>query len=66
LGLIEHPSFAGNAAAQFIKEVREEGDVYERLGNLQVATWKGGAHFFAISAQWMRRILVDGARSRPE
>jgi hypothetical protein len=26
--------------------------------------WQDGAHFFAISAQMMRRILVDAARAR--
>ena len=39
-------------------------EAYLRLidaGNVQ---WKCRAHFFAISAQLMRRILVDYARSR--
>jgi len=39
-------------------------EAYLRLidaGNVQ---WKSRAHFFAISAQLMRRILVDYARSR--
>ena len=35
-----------------------------RLVNVSVAGWKDRAHFFAIAAQVMRRILVDGARTR--
>ena len=27
-------------------------------------SWEGRAHFFAVSAQMMRRILVDAARAR--
>jgi hypothetical protein len=27
-------------------------------------TWRNRAHFFAVSAQLMRRILIDHARSR--
>ena len=29
-----------------------------------MSTWKGRAHFFAVAAQIMRRILVDAARAR--
>jgi RNA polymerase sigma-70 factor, ECF subfamily len=39
-------------------------EAYERLVNLQDVNWQNRAHFFAISAQLMRRILVDYARSR--
>ena len=39
-------------------------EVYERLINLKDVDWKNRAHFFAVSAQVMRRILVDYARSR--
>jgi RNA polymerase sigma factor (TIGR02999 family) len=38
--------------------------VYCKLVNSPVADWKGRAHFFAVAAQSMRRILVDHARSR--
>ena len=37
---------------------------YERLINLKEVSWQNRAHFFAVSAQTMRRILVDYARSR--
>ena len=39
-------------------------EAYERLINLKDMEWKNRAHFFAVSAQVMRRILVDYARSR--
>ena len=39
-------------------------EVYLRLVDLQGVRWQDRAHFFAVSAQLMRRILVDFARSR--
>lgn len=39
-------------------------EVYVRLVDASHITWQDRAHFFAISAQMMRRILVDFARSR--
>jgi RNA polymerase sigma factor (TIGR02999 family) len=38
-------------------------EVYLRLVDQQRAHWKGRAHFFAVAAQLMRRILVDHARA---
>ncbi len=39
-------------------------EVYQRLIDLQDVNWQNRAHFFAVSAQLMRRILVDYARCR--
>lgn len=39
-------------------------EVYLRLIDVQSTHWQGKAHFFAICAQIMRRILVDAARKR--
>jgi RNA polymerase sigma factor (TIGR02999 family) len=39
-------------------------EVYLRLVNVTGVDWKDRAHFFAVSAQMMRRILVDSARAR--
>jgi RNA polymerase sigma factor (TIGR02999 family) len=39
-------------------------EVYLRLVDVQNVTWENRAQFFAISAQMMRRILVDAARAR--
>lgn len=39
-------------------------EAYQRLINLKHVSWQNRAHFFAVSAQLMRRVLVDYARSR--
>jgi RNA polymerase sigma factor (TIGR02999 family) len=39
-------------------------EAYERLIGLKHVSWQNRAHFFGVSAQLMRRILVDYARSR--
>jgi RNA polymerase sigma factor (TIGR02999 family) len=39
-------------------------EAYMRLVDCQRVDWQDRAHFFAISARMMRRILVDYARSR--
>jgi RNA polymerase sigma factor (TIGR02999 family) len=39
-------------------------EAYMRLADFQRLHWKNRVHFFAISSQVMRRVLVDSARSR--
>ena len=39
-------------------------EAFMRLVDQRDVTWQSRAHFFAIAAQMMRRILVDYARSR--
>lgn len=39
-------------------------EAYLRLVDVKNVAWADRAHFFAISAQMMRRILVDAARAR--
>jgi RNA polymerase sigma factor (TIGR02999 family) len=39
-------------------------EAYLRLLDARQVEWQNRAHFFAVSAQMMRRILVDFARSR--
>lgn len=39
-------------------------EVYLKLVDVQRVPWKGKAHFFAVCAQMMRRMLVDAARKR--
>src|SRR5580692_8909795 len=60
-------------AVDFMKREREEPilqatalvhEVYLRLIDVQNVAVEGKAHFFAICAQMMRRILVDAARKR--
>ncbi len=38
-------------------------EAYLRLANVEDVRWHDRAHFFAVSAQIMRRILVDSARA---
>lgn len=39
-------------------------EAYIRLVDVRMVAWQDRAHFFAMSARQMRRILVDHARSR--
>jgi RNA polymerase sigma factor (TIGR02999 family) len=39
-------------------------EVYLRLVDVNNVNWRDRAHFFGVSAQMMRRILVDAARAR--
>ena len=39
-------------------------EAYTRLVDVAGMNWQDRAHFFAVSAQMMRRILVDAARAR--
>src|SRR4030095_14318691 len=39
-------------------------EAYLRLVGIEHRVWEGRVHFFAVSAQIMRRILVDRARMR--
>jgi hypothetical protein len=39
-------------------------EVFLRLVEVQSVSWRDRAHFFAISANMMRKILVDRARQR--
>jgi RNA polymerase sigma factor (TIGR02999 family) len=41
-------------------------EAYIRLIDLKDVHWQNRAHFFAVSAQLMRRILVDFARARDQ
>jgi RNA polymerase sigma-70 factor, ECF subfamily len=41
-------------------------EAYMRLIDWKTARWENRAHFFGVSAQLMRRILVDFARKRPK
>ena len=41
-------------------------EAYVRLIDWKSAKWENRAHFFGVSAQLMRRILVDFARKRPK
>jgi RNA polymerase sigma factor (TIGR02999 family) len=40
-------------------------EAFLRLVRLRDIRWEDGTHFFAVSARFMRRILVEHARKRP-
>jgi RNA polymerase sigma factor (TIGR02999 family) len=61
-------------AARYMSRERENhtlqtsalvNEAYVRLIDWKTAKWENRAHFFGVSAQLMRRILVDFARKRP-
>src|ERR1700747_1928681 len=52
---------AGNKTLQTTALVNE---AYLRLVDAKRVAWQDRVHFFAVSAQMMRRILVDAARAR--
>ena len=54
----------GEHAAHTLQTTALVNEAYLRLVDLGRVRWQDRAHFFAMSARLMRRILVDHARSR--
>lgn len=50
--------------AQTLQATALVNEAYIRLIGAEGLCWRDRAHFFAVAAQMMRRILVDAARSR--
>ena len=59
-----HRYMAHEAPGNTLQTTVLVNEAYLKLVDAQEVRWQNRAHFFAISAQMMRRILVDGARSR--
>jgi RNA polymerase sigma factor (TIGR02999 family) len=55
---------AGERSGHTLQTTALVNEVYLQLVDCQKIDWKDRAHFFAVSAQLMRRILVDFARAR--
>jgi len=55
---------AGERSGHTLQATALVNEVYLRLVDCERINWQDRAHFFAVSAQLMRRILVDFARSR--
>lgn len=55
---------AGEKRGQALQTTELVHEAYLRLLDVRSVSWQDRAHFFAISARFMRRILVDFARSR--
>ena len=54
----------GERAGRTLQTTALVNEAYLRLVNSRQVNWQNRGHFFAISAQLMRRILVDSARAR--
>jgi RNA polymerase sigma factor (TIGR02999 family) len=55
---------AGERAGHSLQATALVNEAYLRLINAQDVPWRDRAHFLAVAARVMRRILVDHARSR--
>ena len=55
---------AGERSGHTLQATALINEVYVRLIGSDPVNWQNRAHFFAICAQMMRRILIDFARSR--
>jgi RNA polymerase sigma factor (TIGR02999 family) len=61
---LAHRYMAGERAAHTLQTTALVNEAYLRLIDGKQVNWQNRAHFFAISARLMRRILVDWARAR--
>ncbi len=57
-------AMAGENAGNTLQPTALVNEVYLRLVDIKSVQWNDRAHFFALSARLMRRILVDLARSK--
>jgi RNA polymerase sigma factor (TIGR02999 family) len=61
---IAHQHLGGERPGHTLQTTELVNEAYLRLIDARRVAWQNRAHFFAISAKLMRRILVDSARSR--
>lgn len=61
---LAHRHMYGERAGHTLQTTALVNEAYLRLVGSRRVQWQNRVHFFAISAQLMRRILVDFARSR--
>src|SRR5215472_3566392 len=61
---LAHHYMAGERTGHTLQSTALVNEAYLRLVQSSRVQWQNRAHFFAVSAQLMRRILVDFARSR--
>ncbi len=61
---VAHRYMAGERSGHTLQTTALVNEVYLRLVDCGGVNWQDRAHFFAVSAQLMRRILIDFARSR--
>ena len=63
---LAHRYMAGERAGHPLQTTALVNEAYLRLIDSSRVRWQNRAHFFAVSAQLMRRILVDVARARQQ
>jgi RNA polymerase sigma factor (TIGR02999 family) len=63
---IARKHMAGERAGHSLQPTALVNEAYLRLIDLERVQWQNRAHFFAMAARLMRRILVDAARSRDQ
>ena len=61
---VAHRYMAREATGHTLQTTALVNEVYLRLAGVRRGMWKDRAHFFALCAKLMRRILTDFARSR--
>ena len=61
---IAHRYMSREKQGQTLQTTALVNEAYIRLVGVKDVTWQDRAHFFAVSAQMMRRIIVDAARTR--
>ena len=61
---LAHHYMGGERPGHTLQTTALVNEAYLRLVDSRHVRWQNRAHFFAVSAQLMRRILVDFARSR--
>ncbi|HEY3026544.1 MAG TPA: sigma-70 family RNA polymerase sigma factor [Pyrinomonadaceae bacterium] len=61
---LAHHYMSGERTGHTLQTTALVNEAYVRLIDWKNVRWQNRAHFFAVSAQLMRRILVDFARSR--
>jgi RNA polymerase sigma-70 factor, ECF subfamily len=61
---LAHQRMSGERPGHPLQTTALVNEAYLRLIDSSRVQWRNRAHFFAVSAQLMRRILVDVARSR--
>jgi RNA polymerase sigma-70 factor, ECF subfamily len=59
-----HHYMVGQRPGHILQTTALVNEVYVRLVDCEQMNWKDRAHFLAMSARLMRRILIDFARSR--
>src|SRR5688572_6037277 len=61
---LAHHQMRGERAGHTLQTTALVNEVYLRLAGINGLQWRDRAHFFAMAATLMRRVLVDYARQR--